>query len=220
MSRTTIHVDDQLLDYIREVSVRESELTRQLREETGELEMAQMQVSPEQGQLMRLLAQVLGTNKAIEIGTFTGYSAICVAEAMPEEGRLVTCDVEEEWTAIAERYWERAGLEDRIELHVRPAAETIDALLEQGEAATFDFAFIDADKENYDRYYEGCLDLLRPGGLVGIDNTLWFGRVADPGVTDEKTEAIRALNDKIADDERVDPSLVPIGDGLMLARKR
>ena len=220
MSRSTIQVDDELLDYIREVSLRESDLKRELRAETADLEAANMQISPEQGQLMTLLARILGTNKAIEIGTFTGYSAICVAEAMPEEGQLIACDVDEEWTSIAREYWERAGLDDRIELHLRPALETIEGLKEEGEAATFDFAFIDADKENYDAYYEGCLDLLRPGGLVGIDNVLWSGRVADPDEQEESTQAIRALNDKIGDDERVDVSLVPIGDGLTLARKR
>lgn len=220
MSRSTIQVDDELLDYIREVSLRESELKRELREETGEMEAAAMQISPEQGQLMRLLASMLGTNKALEIGTFTGYSAICVAEAIPEGGRLVACDVNEEWTDIARKYWERAELDDRIELHLRPAVETIAALKEDGEEGTFDFAFIDADKENYDAYYEGCLDLLRPGGLIGIDNTLWSGQVVDPEDQSESTQAIRALNDKVADDERVDISLVPVGDGLTMARKR
>ena len=220
MSRSTITVDDRLLDYIREVSLRESEVKRELREETGELEMSNMQISPEQGQLMRLLAGLVGTNKAIEIGTFTGYSALCVAEAIPESGRLVACDVSEEWTAIARRYWERAGLDDRIELNLRPALETIEALLDEGEAGTFDFAFIDADKSNYDSYYEGCLELVRPGGVVTVDNTLWSGSVADPDDESESTEAIRALNAKIADDERVEISLVPIGDGLTIARKR
>ncbi len=219
MSRSTLTVDDRLTDYLREVGVRESPLLEQLREETAELEAAAMQISPEQGQLMRVLAQLTGAERAIEIGTFTGYSAICVAEAMPEDGELIACDVDEEWTATAREYWERAGLEERIELRLKPALETIDELLEAGEAGTFDFAFIDADKENYDGYYEGCLQLLREGGLLGIDNTLWSGRVADPDEQGESTQAIRALNAKIADDARVEPSLVPIGDGLTLAVK-
>ncbi len=220
MSRSTLNVDDRLMDYIREVGVRESPVLEELRKETGEMEAANMQISAEQGQLMRLLAKLTGVERAIEIGTFTGYSAICVAEAMPEDGQLIACDVDEDWTSVAREYWERAGVEDRIDLHLRPAVETIDELLESGEAGTFDFAFIDADKENYDAYYEGCLELLRDGGLIGIDNTLWSGRVADPDEQGESTRAIRAVNDKIADDERVDVSLVPIGDGLTLARKR
>jgi caffeoyl-CoA O-methyltransferase len=220
MSRSTLDVDDRLMDYIREVGVRESPVLEDLRETTGEMEAANMQISAEQGQLMRLLAKLMGVERAIEIGTFTGYSAICVAEAMPEDGQLVACDVDEDWTSVAREYWERAGVEDRVDLHLRPAVETIDTLLEAGEAGTFDFAFIDADKENYDAYYEGCLELLRGGGLIGIDNTLWSGRVADPDEQGESTRAIRAVNDKIADDERVDVSLVPIGDGLTLARKR
>ena len=220
MSRSTIQVDDQLLEYIHDVSVRESELKRELREETGELAAAMMQISPEQGQLMSLLAKIVGTGRAIEIGTFTGYSAICVAEAMGEDGELIACDVNEEWTSIAERYWRRAGLDERIDLRLQPAVETLDELLDDGQAETFDFAFIDADKGNYDAYYEKCLELARPGGLVTVDNTLWSGRVADPEVSDESTDAIRALNEKIGDDGRVDVSLVPIGDGLTIARKR
>ena len=220
MSRSTIQVDDQLLEYIHDVSVRESELKRELREETGELAAAMMQISPEQGQLMSLLAKIVGTGRAIEIGTFTGYSAICVAEAMGEDGELIACDVNEEWTSIAERYWRRAGLDERIDLRLQPAVETLDELLDDGQAETFDFAFIDADKGNYDAYYEKCLELARPGGLVTVDNTLLSGRVADPEVSDESTDAIRALNEKIGDDGRVDVSLVPIGDGLTIARKR
>jgi caffeoyl-CoA O-methyltransferase len=220
MSRSTLDVDDRLMDYIREVGVRESPVLEELRRKTGEMEAANMQISAEQGQLMRLLAKLMGVERAIEIGTFTGYSAICVAESMSEDGQLIACDVDEEWTAMAREYWERAGVEDRIELRLRPAVETIDELLEAGEGGTFDFAFIDADKQNYDAYYEGCLELLGDGGLIGIDNTLWSGRVADPDDQGESTQAIRALNDKIGDDERVDVSLVPIGDGLTLARKR
>lgn len=220
MTRGTIEVDDELLDYIREVSVRESELKRQLRSETSELEMAQMQIGPEQGQFMTLLAEIVGADRAIEIGTFTGYSAICVAEALPSDGELIACDVDEEWTAIAREFWERAGLDSVIDLRLRPALETLDELLESGEAGAFDFAFIDADKENYSAYYERCLELVRPGGVITLDNTLWSGRVADPEETSDSTEAIRAVNEKIGRDERVTQSIVPIGDGVTVARKR
>ncbi len=169
---------------------------------------------------MGLLARLMGVRKAIEVGTFTGYSALAVARAMPADGRLVACDVSEAWTGIARRYWREAGVADRIELRLAPALETLDALVAAGEAGTFDFAFIDADKENYDGYYERCLALLRPGGLVMIDNVLWNGSVANPDKTDADTEAIRALNARLRDDRRVSLSLVPIGDGLTLCRKR
>lgn len=220
MSRDTFGLDDELLAYIRESTLREGDLKRELREETGELEAAQMQISPEQGQFMGLLVEILGARRAIEIGTFTGYSAICVAEALPEDGELIACDVDEEWTDIARDYWRRAGLEERIELRLQPALETTRELLEAGQAGTFDFAFIDADKENYPVYYEETLELLRPGGLMAVDNTLWSGSVADEERTDETTESIRELNEKMGSDERVSMALVPIGDGVNLARKR
>ena len=220
MSRSTIEVDERLENYIREVSLRESDLKEELRQKTGQMDMGMMQISPEQGQLMGLLAELTGVERAIEVGTFTGYSAICVAETMPKQGQLVACDVNEEWTAIAREYWERAGLDEIIELHLRPAGETLEALLDAGEREQFDFAFIDADKTNYDLYYERCLELVRPGGLVCVDNTLWSGDVADPDNTSDDTEAIRALNAKMGRDDRVTVSLVPIGDGFSVARKR
>ncbi len=200
--------------------MREPDVLRELREETARLPRAGMQISPEQGQFMRLLVELLGARRCLEIGVFTGYSALCVALAMPPDGRLIACDVSEEWTAIARRYWARAGVSDRIDLQLRPALDTLDELIAAGRAGQFDFAFIDADKGNYAAYYERALTLLRPGGLVAIDNALWSGRVADPGENDADTAAIRALVGKMRDDARVTCSLVPIGDGLMLGRKR
>ena len=179
-----------------------------------------MQVGPEQGQFMALLVELLGARNALEVGTFTGYSALAVALALPEDGRLVACDVSEEWTAIGRRYWEEAGVAHKIDLRLAPAVETLDALLAEGCGGTFDFAFIDADKEGYDAYYERALELMRPGGLVVLDNTLWRGKVADPTISDADTEALRALNTKLAGDERVTLSLLPVGDGVTLARKR
>jgi len=220
MSSSTIQLDEPVLNYLREVSVRESDVLRDLREETAGLEESNMQISPEQGQLMTLLVELIGVERAIEVGTFTGYSAICVARALTDEGELVACDVSDEWTSIARRYWERAGVEERIRLELRPALETIDTMLGAGEAGTFDFAFIDADKERYPTYYEKCLELVGPGGVVAVDNTLWSGSVADPDDDRETTTAIRSVNARIGEDERVTQSLIPIGDGLTIARKR
>jgi len=182
--------------------------------------MAQMQIGPEQGQFMALLVELMGARNALEIGTFTGYSALAVALALPEGGRLVACDISEEWTAVGRRYWEEAGVAHKIDLRLAPALETLDALLTEGRAGAFDFAFIDADKEGYDAYYERSLELVRTGGLIAFDNTLWGGKVVDPTATDVDTEAIRAINTKLAGDERVTLSLLPVGDGLTLARKR
>ena len=168
---------------------------------------------------MALLVRLIGAKKTIEVGTFTGYSALVVAEALPEDGRITACDVSEEWTSIARAFWERAELQGKIDLHLRPATETLDELIDQGGADSFDFAFIDADKANYDEYYERCLVLLRPGGLVGIDNVLWGGRVADD-TNDDDTRAIRALNEKVRSDKRVWATILPIGDGLTLAIKQ
>ena len=184
------------------------------------MEQANMQVGPEQGQFMALLVELMGARNALEVGTFTGYSALAVALALPEDGRLVACDVSEEWTAIGRRYWEEAGVAHKIDLRLAPAVETLDALLAEGRAGTFDFVFIDADKEGYDAYYERALELTRAGGLVVLDNTLWRGDVADPTISDVDTDAIRAINAKLAVDERVTLSLLPVGDGLTLARKR
>jgi len=220
MANRTTALTDRLYDYLVDVSVREPALLRELREETGKLPMGMMQIGPEQGQFMRLLVELIGARRAVEVGTFTGYSALCVAEAMGPQGRLVACDVSEEYTAIARRYWARAGVADRIDLRLGPAVATLDKMLADGAAGTIDFVFIDANKPDYDAYYERALKLLRPGGLIAVDNVLWGGAVADPAADDEDTRAIRALNAKLAKDERVSLSLVPIGDGVTLARKR
>ncbi len=220
MTRRTPHLPSDLRAYLVEHSVRESDVMRRLREETRGLPASNMQIGPEQGQFMALLVELIGAGNALEIGTFTGYSALAVASALPEHGRLVACDVSEEWTTIARRYWEEAGVAHKIELRLAPAAETLDALLAEGAEGRFDFAFIDADKEGYDGYYEQALKLVRTGGLIAIDNTLWEGKVVDASVTDEATEAIRCLNAKLAGDARISLSMVPIGDGLSLARVR
>ncbi|MEJ2060642.1 MAG: class I SAM-dependent methyltransferase, partial [Gammaproteobacteria bacterium] len=196
MSVRTLTMTDPLYDYLLRVSVREPELLARLRAETAELPEARMQISPEQGQLMGLLVELLGVCRAVEVGTFTGYSALCMAQAMPADGRLVCCDVSRRWTDIARRYWREAGLDDRIELHRAPAIETLDRLLAEGGAGQFDFAFIDADKAGYLDYYERCLTLVRRGGLVALDNTLWGGSVADPEDQSEDTRAIRELNER------------------------
>ncbi|MGF1640493.1 MAG: class I SAM-dependent methyltransferase [Rhodospirillales bacterium] len=220
MSSRTIAVDDRLYDYLCSVSLRETPLQRRLRDETRAMPEANMQISPEQGQFMALLVQLIGAERIVEVGTFTGYSALAMAAVLPASGRLVACDVSERWTAIARRYWAEAGLSDRIDLRLAPAMTTLDDLIAAGEGGRYDFAFIDADKENYRGYYERVLTLLRPGGLVAVDNVLWGGRVVDPTKRDNDTEAIRAFNTALRDDRRVDLSLVPIGDGLTLARKR
>ncbi len=220
MSNRTIPIDERLHGYLLAHSLRESEIKRRLRAVTASLEWSGMQIAPEQGQLMALLVELIGARRIIEIGTFTGYSALCMAEAMPADGTLICCDLNEEWTGIARGFWREAGVEERIDLRLAPALETLDALLAQGGEGQFDLAFIDADKTNYTRYFERCLTLVRPGGLILFDNTLWGGRVADPDARDEETRAIRALNERLLGDQRVTLSLVPIGDGLTLARKR
>jgi caffeoyl-CoA O-methyltransferase len=220
MTRRPIAIDDRLHDYILANSPREPEVLRRLREETAGLPDADMQIGPEQGQFMALLVELIGARRTLEIGTFTGYSALVVALALPPEGRVVACDVSAEYTAVARRYWAEAGVADKIELHLAPALETLDRLLAERQAESFDFAFIDADKANYGAYYERALALLRPGGLIAIDNVLWNGKVADKAATDPDTRAIRALNATVKDDSRVTISLLPIGDGLTLARKR
>jgi len=179
-----------------------------------------MQVSPEQGQFMRLLIELMGASRAIEVGTFTGYSALQVALALPEDGHLIACDVSEEWTNIGRPFWAADGVDHKIDLRLGPAADTLKSLIAEGKAGTYDFAFIDADKVNYPTYYELCLTLLRPGGLLAIDNVIWGGSVADPNDTDPDTEAIRAVNRRAHGDERITLSMLPIGDGLTLARKR
>jgi predicted O-methyltransferase YrrM len=211
---------DDIERYVGETITKETPLQKRLRAETAKLPMAMMQIGPDQGALLALLVRLIGARRTLEIGTFTGYSALTVAQALPEGGKVIACDVSEEWTAIARRYWREAGLADRIELRLGPAAETLKALLEAGGAGSFDFAFIDADKSGYDTYYELCLRLIRPNGLIAIDNVLWSGAVLDPKKRDADTAALRALNLKIRDDARVDSALLSVGDGLMLARKR
>lgn len=220
MSRQTLPLDDRLQDYLLRVSLREREVMRRLREETASHPQANMQIAPEQGQLMALLVRLIGARRTLEVGVFTGYSALAVALALPDDGTLLACDVSEEFTAIARRYWREAGVERKITLRLAPAIETLDAVLAEGGEGTFDFAFIDADKPSYAAYVERTLRLLRPGGLMLIDNVLWGGKVADPAVSDPDVDAIRALNESLYRDERVDLSLLPIADGLTLARKR
>jgi predicted O-methyltransferase YrrM len=220
MSNRSITLTDSLYDYMNDVSLREPPLLLALREETSELTQRSMQISPEQGQFMALLARLIGARRCLEVGVFTGYSSLATALALPDDGHIIACDVSEEWTSVARRYWQRAGVEHKIDLRLAPATGTLDALLAQGRDRTFDFAFIDADKTNYLEYYERTLALLRPGGLVLIDNTLWSGRVADPEVADADTVALRHFNEVLHRDERVDLSLLPLGDGLTLARKR
>ena len=220
MSNRSITLTDSLYDYMNEVSLREPLLLLALREETSELTQRSMQIAPEQGQFMALVARLIGARRCLEVGVFTGYSSLATALALPDDGRIVACDVSEEWTSVARRYWKRAGVEHKIDLRLAPGARTVDALLAQGQAGTFDFAFIDADKTNYLEYYERTLALLRTGGLVLVDNTLWSGRVADPEIADADTVALRHFNEVLHRDERVDLSLLPLGDGLTLARKR
>ena len=220
MSSRTIVLTDALYKYLLEVSLREPEVMRRLREETQKMPSAGMQISPEQGQFMALLVELMGAKRCLEIGTFTGYSALAVARALPADGILVACDISANYTARAKPYWQEAGVADRIDLRIGPAVETLDTLLAQGQAGSFDFAFIDADKTNYKNYFQRVLDLLRRGGLACVDNVLWSGAVADPTRDDEDTVAIREFNQALAKDSRVTISLVPIGDGLTLTRKR
>lgn len=220
MSVATLAMTEALYAYLLRTTLREPQVLQRLRAETAKLPSGSMQISPEQGQLMALLVQLVGARRVLEIGTFTGYSSTVMALALPPDGQLLACDLSEEWTNVARRYWREAGVESKIELRLGPARATLDALIADGETGSFDFAFIDADKTAYDDYYERCLTLVRPGGLVAIDNALWSGAVADDTDQRENTRAIRALNAKIASDPRVTSSLVPIGDGLHLARKR
>lgn len=220
MSRETLGLNESLLAYVRQVGMRDDDDLKRLREETASHPMARMQISAEQGQFMMLLVELIGAARTFEVGTFTGYSAMCVAKAMGPGGRVVALDVSEEFTAVARRHWAKAGLTARIDLRLAPAATSLEAMLAAGKSDSYDFCFIDADKTGYDTYYEYALKLLRPGGLIAIDNVLWSGRVADPSDASEDTVALRALNAKIAGDDRVTHSLVPIGDGLTLAMKR
>lgn len=220
MSRRTIEVDDRLYDYIIETSLREPAILAELREETAAMPGAGMQISPEQGQFMALLAELIGAREYLEVGTFTGYSSLAVALAMGPQGRLTCCDRSEDYTRVARRYWAEAGVTDRIELHLGPALDSLDRAIADGRSGRYDFAFVDADKENQQAYVERCHALLRAGGLLAVDNVLWGGAVADPARDDADTRAIRRLNAALRDDARWTISLVPIGDGLLLARKR
>jgi predicted O-methyltransferase YrrM len=219
MSTRTLTLDDDLYRYLLDVSLREHPVMMQLRAVTREHAHANMQISPEQGQFMALLVNLAGARRTLEIGVFTGYSALAVALALPADGRIIACDVNEDYTAVARDFWKKAGVDHKIDLHLAPAIDTLDALIADGQAGCFDFAFIDADKTGYDAYYERCLTLLRRGGLIVIDNVLWGGSVARPA-EDDDTAAIQALNRKLRDDERIDLSMLPVGDGLTLARKR
>lgn len=219
MSNRTLSLDDRTYEYLCDVSVNESELLTRLREETAQLEFAVMQISPEQGQFMSLLIKLIGAKRAIEIGTFTGYSSICVASAMPDDGKLICCDISPQWTSIAEKYWARAKLNEKIDLYTQPAENTLQMLLDDGAENSFDFVFIDADKQNYINYYEMSLRLLKKGGIIAVDNTLWSGAVADPENTEPGTRAIRRFNEMLKTDKRVSQSLLTIGDGLTLILK-
>jgi len=219
MSNRTLNLDDRLHDYMLGVSLREHPQLAALRAATTSHAMARMQISPEQGQLMALLVRAIGAQRTIEVGTFTGYSALAVALALPAHGKVLACDISEEFTAIGRPYWQRAGVAQKIELVIAPARATLDARIDAGEAGSYDFAFIDADKASYAAYFERCLALLRPGGLIAVDNVLWSGRVAAAS-TDEDTVALQQLNRALHVDERIDLSMLPIGDGLTLARKR
>jgi len=213
-------IGGELADYVDRNWLRDTPLKRRLREETAKLPQAGMQISAQQGQQMALLARAVGARRAVEVGTFTGYSALCVAEALPADGKLWCCDVSEQWTSIGRRYWKEAGVDGRIELTVGPALRTLDGLLAQGLAGQLDMAFIDANKDEYDAYYERCLTLLRRGGLILIDNVLWGGSVIDRDDKTTDTKAIRALNAKLKADERVDLTLFAVGDGMTAALKR
>jgi len=219
MAHRTLRLDDALYDYVLAHSIREHPAQVALREATKDHPHAGMQIGPEQGQFMALLARILGARRAIEIGVFTGYSALTVALALPDGGYLLACDVSDEYTRIGKPYWQAAGVAHRIDLRIGPALQTLDARLAAGETGSYDFAFIDADKTAYDAYYERCLELVRRGGVIAIDNVLWSGSVARPAKTAD-TQALQALNDKLHHDERIDLSLLPIGDGLTLVRKR
>jgi caffeoyl-CoA O-methyltransferase len=220
MSDRTTPLTDELYEYVLAHSVREAPILARLREVTAKMPNATMQISPEQGQFMALLVRLIAARRCIEVGTFTGYSSLAIALALPPDGSIIACDVNPETTAIARRFWKEAGIEKKVQLRLQPALQTLDELLAKDGANLFDFAFIDADKESYRAYYEKLLQLIRPGGLIAVDNTLWSGQVANPRDTDSATVALRAFNDYVHRDERVDLALVPIGDGLTLLRKR
>jgi len=219
MSKTIVSITDQLYSYMLDNWIRENDVLRELREETAKLEMAAMQISPDQGQFMAFMVKLIGARNILEVGTFTGYSALAMAQATDKDCKIICCDVSEEWTSVAKNYWKKSGVEQKIELRLAPALETLQQLIKES-MTQLDFSFIDADKANYDAYYEACLSLTRPGGIIAIDNVFWGGSVVDETQQDEDTKAIRALNKKLKTDERIDLSIVPIGDGLTLVSKR
>jgi len=219
MTTRTLNLDDTLYRYLLDVSLRDHPVLAELREANLSHPRASMQIGPEQGQFMQLLVRLLGARNTIEIGTFTGYSALAVALALPDDGRIIACDINREYTDAARGYWEKAGVSHKIDLRIAPAVETLDALIAEGRAGSIDFAFIDADKTSYETYYERCLALLRQGGLIAVDNVLWSGRVAQ-AADDADTAALQTFNRKLRDDDRIDLSMLPLGDGLTLARKK
>jgi predicted O-methyltransferase YrrM len=220
MSANTLSLPPVVYEYFQKISLRDNEILRKLREQTKKMSMGHMQISPEQGQFMGLLIELLNAKKTLDIGTFTGYSALSVAMALPKDGKVIACDTNVEWTKMAKRFWEMAGVADKIDLRLAPALQTMQTLIDENQQNTFDFAFIDADKANYLNYYEKALILIRPGGLIAIDNVLWGGDVADVSINDANTCMIRKVNETLLADERVTISMLPIGDGLTLARKR
>ncbi len=219
MSRTHLPITEELSDYMRAVTLREPEQLKRLRDGNADHEHAGMQTAPEQGQFLYLLAKLVGAKKTLEVGVFMGYSSTWVANAIGPAGKVVACDISEEFTSHARAAWKSAGVENRIELRLGPAVDTLDKLIAEGQAGTFDMAFIDADKRNYSNYFDRAMQLLRKGGVIAIDNVLWDGKVADASVTDDDTAAIRALNKKLYADERIALSIVPLGDGLTVACK-
>ncbi|MCF6159617.1 MAG: SAM-dependent methyltransferase [wastewater metagenome] len=219
MSNRTLFLTEELYQYMLSSSLREPEILRKLREETSHDHMAHMQISPEQGQFMAFLVKLMGATKTFEAGVYTGYSSLCIALAIPPRGRIIACDINTEWTSVARRYWQEAGVSEKVSLYLAPALEIMDKLLAENHAGTFDFIFIDADKEHYLTYYERALEMVRPGGLIVIDNVFWSGNVLNPHATDKSTVAIQTLNKKLLHDKRILLSLIPIGDGLTLALK-
>ena len=220
MSNRTIIITESIYQYLCDHSLRENPILKDLRDHTYDMEERAMQIAPEQGQFMQMLIKLIGAKNTIEVGVFTGYSSLAIALALPEDGRIVACDVNPQYTSVAEKFWVSAGVREKIDLRIGPAKDTLSELINDGLTGTFDFAFIDADKVNYNHYYERCLELIRPGGLITVDNVLWGGAVSNDGINDVDTNSIRALNDKLHQDERIELSLVPIGDGLTLAMKR
>jgi predicted O-methyltransferase YrrM len=220
MSNNTVNMTPALQQYMLQFSLREHPILKALRDKTATMVNANMQIAPEQGQFMQMLIRLINAKKTLEVGTFTGYSTLSVALALPEDGKITACDISDEWTKIAMDYWQQAGVEHKISLHIAPASQTLEKLIQSGEAGSYDFAFIDADKPGYASYYEYCLTLVRQGGLIAVDNVLWGGDVANANINDPDTQAIRALNEGLLNDTRVDISLLPIADGLTLIRKR